>query len=116
MATLKLCGTQVSTAPTASSLLPSYKDGHAYSTPVGGTNVPGRHSASARLKPLAFGWRDGLLYPPLISWLQREEARAQLVEELGELSVLSYLLGLLCLPRVPGKKKNPLCRETPCRP
>ena len=32
--------------------------------------------------------------------------RAQLVEELGDLSVLSYLLGLLCLPRVPGKKKN----------
>lgn len=32
--------------------------------------------------------------------------RAQLVEELGELFVLSYLLGLLCLPRVPGKKKK----------
>lgn len=74
VATLKLFGTQVSTAPTASSLLPSYKDGHAYSTPVGGPDVPGRHSASARLKPLAFVWRDGLLYPPLISWLQREEA------------------------------------------
>lgn len=28
------------------------------------------------------------------------------MEELGELSTLSYLLGLLCLPRVPGKKKK----------
>lgn len=95
MAALKLSGAQVSTAPTASSPLPSYRDGHAHSTPVRGTDVPGQHSASARMKPpgaLLEGWAQ-IHAPTPISWLNRKKTGAHLVEELGRLSALVLAQG-----------------------